>query len=42
MAIEQARRYLFERAGDESKPGQGWRCGVGKDLIEDLDGKPKL
>jgi hypothetical protein len=42
MAIEQARRYLLERVGDESKSGKGWKCGIGKYFIENLDGKAKL
>lgn len=33
MAIEQVRRHLSERVGDESESGKGWKCGVGKDLI---------
>ena len=41
MAIKQACRYLVERVGNESKSSKGWECGVGKDLIKDLDGKAK-
>lgn len=42
MAIEQARRYLVERVGNDSKSRKGRKCGVGKNLIEDLDGEAKL
>ena len=42
MTIKQACRYLAERVGNESESSKGWKCGVGKDLIEYLDGKAKL
>jgi hypothetical protein len=42
MAIKQARRYLLVCMGDESKSGKGWKCGIGKYLIEYLDGKAEL
>ena len=41
MAIKQACCYLVECVGNESKSSTGWECSIGKDLIEDLDGKAK-
>ena len=42
MAIKQACRYSLECMRDESKSGKGWKCRIGKDLIEYLDGKAEL
>lgn len=42
MAIEQARGYLLKRVGDENKSGEGRKLGIGKDFIENIDGKAKL
>lgn len=42
MAIEQARSYALECVGDESETGKGWKCGIGRYLVEYLDGKAEL
>jgi hypothetical protein len=42
MTIEQTGRYPLECMGDESNSGKGWKCRIGKDFIENLDGKAEL